>query len=331
MGNFIDILKSAAPGIIGAGMGIATAGLNDRRQIEMQKKLQEMQLQGNRQMIDYNMEKQLQMWKDTNYSAQMEELKKAGLNPGLLYGMSGGGGTTTGSGGGSVQGGNAPTGGGEIMGGMGMGIQLGMMQAQKALIEAQTEKTKAETTKTSTVDTQESQTRTQSLLQGINNAKAQEKILEVEKRLKDIQEFETKYSQNDRMDSIYYNVKQAMIALEMAERESFIQKATVNDKIDIIKSEAIGAGLRNSLTQANINATEEQIKKWTAEIAQNWWNLDRQERELKLKQWETELKAAYPSISEVIGNSVNNIIERLKRIIGDDSEFRPHEQKRSTK
>ena len=38
------------------------------------------------------------MWKDTNYSAQMEELKKAGLNPGLLYGMSGGGATTIGTG-----------------------------------------------------------------------------------------------------------------------------------------------------------------------------------------------------------------------------------------
>ena len=51
--------------------------------------------------------KQMEMWENTNYPAQVEQIKKAGLNPAMLYGQSGGGATVTGSGGASVGGGSA--------------------------------------------------------------------------------------------------------------------------------------------------------------------------------------------------------------------------------
>ena len=38
---------------------------------------------------------QMQMWEDTNYAAQVEQLKKAGLSIGLMYGKGGAGGATT--------------------------------------------------------------------------------------------------------------------------------------------------------------------------------------------------------------------------------------------
>jgi hypothetical protein len=51
---------------------------------------------------------QQDMWDYTNYGNQIKHMEKAGLNPALMYGMSGGGGTTAGSqGGGSAQGGSA--------------------------------------------------------------------------------------------------------------------------------------------------------------------------------------------------------------------------------
>jgi hypothetical protein len=72
--------------------------------------------------------RQMQMWKDTNASAQMRELKKAGLNPSLMYGGSGAGGsTTTGSNSaGSASGGAAPV--------MGMDISS-IVQAFKAVAD----------------------------------------------------------------------------------------------------------------------------------------------------------------------------------------------------
>ena len=68
------------------------------------------------------------MWRDTNYAAQKEEMKKAGLSPGMMYGMGGTGGATTGDPGASVGANAAPKGGGEIMG-------LQLMDAQRKLME----------------------------------------------------------------------------------------------------------------------------------------------------------------------------------------------------
>jgi hypothetical protein len=81
---------------------------------------------------------QMDMWKKTNYPAQVKMLEQAGLNPALLYGMGGAGGSTTGSqGGGSAAGGSAP-GQGSI------DLPMAMMGAQIENIKADTEKKKHE-------------------------------------------------------------------------------------------------------------------------------------------------------------------------------------------
>ena len=76
-----DVAQQAIGGIFGIGLG----AYNDNRQYNQQERLQNLQIKGSKELTDYQMMKQLQMWKDTNYGAQMEELRKAGLNPGLLY------------------------------------------------------------------------------------------------------------------------------------------------------------------------------------------------------------------------------------------------------
>lgn len=129
---------------IGAGMGLLLGGINDRRQLQQQQDLQNLQIKGSKELTDYQYQKQLEMWKATNFSAQKEQLKMAGLNPGLIYGMGGAGGTTTGSGGAGVSGANAPVGGREVQDAMGMGMQLQLLKAQKDNIEADTANKKAQ-------------------------------------------------------------------------------------------------------------------------------------------------------------------------------------------
>ena len=85
---------------------------------------------------------QMQMWKDTNYAAQVEELKKAGLSIGLMYGKGGAGGTTTGAGATGVSAPTAPSGMGMIN-----GSQLATQLANIELIKAQTNKTNIEAEK----------------------------------------------------------------------------------------------------------------------------------------------------------------------------------------
>ena len=136
MGKWIaDLAMMLGGQAMGAGIGALTAKANDKRQLAMQRQLMDMQMQGTKEMTDYGYEKQYEIWEKTGPKGQMEQLKKAGLNPSLIYGMGGAGGQTIGGGGMSVGGGAAPSGGGEIMGGMGMGLQLGMLKAQKDLSE----------------------------------------------------------------------------------------------------------------------------------------------------------------------------------------------------
>lgn len=143
--DIANIAENAATGLIGGALGMVFEKHNDQRQISQQQKLQDIQIAGQKQMADYNYQKQLDMWNATNYKAQMEQLQKAGLNPGLLYGMSGGGGVTTGSQGGNVTGATAQQNPGEIQQGMGIILQNQNMAAQRDLLEAQKQNVDADT------------------------------------------------------------------------------------------------------------------------------------------------------------------------------------------
>lgn len=144
----IGMAAGAANGAIGQIFGLVAGGAQDRRQLKQAGKLQDLQIQGNKEMGAYNKEMALQMWKDTNASAQVEQYKKAGLNAGLMYGGGGAGGATAAAPTGSVSGQSA----GDPNTGVGMGLQiasqLALQKAQKENIEADTENKKAGTENT---------------------------------------------------------------------------------------------------------------------------------------------------------------------------------------
>lgn len=136
-------------GVVGpALLGTALEDRRERRQHKNQKDLMSWQKANQMGLNEQGQELQMKTWRETNYPAQMEMLKEAGLNPGLLYGMSGGGGVTTGSqGGGGAAGGQATKGQSMDIG------QMALLNANRELIKAQTEKVKAETVKTGGADT----------------------------------------------------------------------------------------------------------------------------------------------------------------------------------
>lgn len=128
-------------GMIGGQIGGAILGnvLNSgarEDQLEQQEKLMRQQIQGQKELTDYNRQQQMQMWRDTNYTAQIAEIKRAGLSPGLIYGKGGAGGASSSVAPGSISGGKAEH--VTPLASMAMGQQLA---AQAAAIE----NTKADT------------------------------------------------------------------------------------------------------------------------------------------------------------------------------------------
>lgn len=136
-----QLIQGAATNAVNAGMGLVLGGIQDRRQLKQQQKLLDQQQKEDREQALFQQGLQYDMWKRTGPVGQMEQYKKAGLNPALMYGMGGGGGQSMGQPTGNVNAEGAPRGGGEAMGMM----QIAAQQAQIELLKAQAENTKADT------------------------------------------------------------------------------------------------------------------------------------------------------------------------------------------
>ncbi len=242
MGQLLkEMASQAAGGVIGAGMGLLMEGHNDRRQLEQQKKLQELQMAGSKDMAEFNRKQQMKLWEDTNYKAQMAQLKLAGLNPGLIYGMSGGGGATAAAAqGSSPTGANAPMGGGEgmalIQAGAERAMQLRLLQAQKENIEADTANKRGDAANKPLVGA---------------NLSANTELAKIEAQIKNIDAEIKGRTIEDAIDIITAEAGRATFEALRTQRQNNIEQATMDATMTRIKAESIGALLRNANTQAD--------------------------------------------------------------------------------
>lgn len=289
LGIGLGLAQQAASG----GMGILFQRQNDRRQLKQQQKLQDQQIAGQKELTDYSYGKQLQMWKDTSYQAQMEQLKAAGLNPGLIYGMGGAGGQTTGSPGQTgVTGGQAPGGGREIQDAIGMGMQIQMNKAQIALLEAQASKTKAEETKLTGVDTQEVTQRISLMAQQEDNARWQTELLRLDKALKDLEVYKGSALADEQINQFKTEVQTAMTELRSKMAQANVDEKTQKIKIEQAGVALAGEYLSNQLKAAGITQTQMSTYKMANDIAQGWQKLRIDEQEMYIKQYMAKITSA---------------------------------------
>lgn len=284
MPNFGQQLLAQGAGavgnLVGTGMGLLLENHNDRRQIQQQQKLTDMQLLANKSMAQFNYEQQLKLWNATNYSAQMEQLRKAGLNPGLLYGMSGGvGATTAAAQGGPATGAQAPSGGGEIMGLMAQKMQMAMMEAQIENVKADTQNKLAETPnipKTGLkIDTE-----IQQLKQLTKNAQAQEQLTKTQN---DIATTEAKLK-SDSLENAIQLVRLQMQNEDQKWREA-IRNNSIGDEVrdTIVKTiqqtyaklllEKALIQQQTTESKSRVQVNESTIKQIAYSIAQGWEGL----------------------------------------------------------
>lgn len=292
----------AATDVIGTGLGLALEKHNNKRQLEQQGKLQAQQIAGQQQMTDYNAAKQLQMWKDTSYSAQKEQMNKAGINPALMYGMGGGGGQTAAVSAGNVSGGSAPQGGGEIAQMTGMGMQMALLKAQKDNIEADTANKKAQTPNIGADTT---------------NKGIQGEGMQIDNAIKKISQNVAGQTQEAAIDTIKANTQLALNAVSQAQVKTRVSEETVAAQIQQIRAEAAGAVLKNALTKmqtsktgSDIQVNDAQISKWANEIAQG-------NRRLDIEDFRAVTERNFKGVDALTGNVLQGLMNSINEVLGD--------------
>ena len=93
-------LIGATGNVVGGVIGMIGQRKREKRAMQNQERLMDIQQRNQMNLNTQGSQLQKDMWDYTNYENQVKHLDAAGLNRGLIYGMSGGGGTTTGSQGG---------------------------------------------------------------------------------------------------------------------------------------------------------------------------------------------------------------------------------------
>ena len=132
--------------VAGGVLGMIGGHQSERRNYRNNRRLMNQQYGNQRMLNEHGHDLQMDMWNKTNYGAQVGHMKEAGLNPALMYGSAGQGGTTGSQGGGSASMGSSQQ--GKVM-----DLQNALVGAQIDGIKAKAESDRANANKTSGVDT----------------------------------------------------------------------------------------------------------------------------------------------------------------------------------
>lgn len=287
------------------GLGMLTNAADRVFQIGQQQRLTNQQVKAMKQMGQFNYEKQMQLWRETNYPAQVGMMKEAGLNPALMYKGSGAGGTTAFMGGGGVTGGTA-------------GMELGnavMQRAQIRLMESQANKLDVEAKKTGGVDTELVQMQIKDLAQKVTNESIKERLLLIDEEIMQVENHIKGMTQNSVISEIQNRAANIKEQLNQMEVKTEVDRATKDEAIAIAEKQLIKIGLENALLAAQEDSTRENIKLTQVQIDQVIRNVInayqdniRQWRRLRVEELKYDLEKDIQQWKELMPPGLDNIV-----------------------
>lgn len=343
MGLGANLAGIAAKGLVGTvfnGIFGNNNKLEDQEELmrkawEYEKAGMGLQYNYGQQAADAEYKRNLQMWKDTNFGAQRNEMEKAGLSVGLMYGN--GGGSATSTAGGTATQPNAPKTNPIEVGlqQQTLGLQLKQIEAQNKLANAETAKTLAEANKIAGVDTkgqdlenkwQEIENRIQLSKENIAAANVKEANANAQKAVElwNQEMLNTKYldeTQEERVTKLVSEI--ALLQKEGAVQDSIadvnyhtarkIQKEVENFYYDMITK------------RMSAEAAKEQAAAMVDKIAKDYelgkGHLDN-ENQKNLREW---IFGGIDQISEIIGSisklkQAKSLLEKLEKAIKKPNE-----------
>ena len=319
-------LLGMLPSVTQLGFNAMGQAIANNQQANQQQVLNIENARYNKEMTDYYMNKQLEFWDKTNYAAQVAQLTKAGLNPALLYGKGGPGGSTnisTSSGSNASATGNA--GNVNVAAGMQMGMQLELLKAQKENIEADTKLKDTEANKKAGVDTQESISRIdlnkasiKEIAANIENKEAQTALYKINTDIQELEYNIKNRTQNFVVSHSLYTMQKTYEELQILKNEHKISDATVQNTIDISKAEVTYAYLKNELMRANINLTKNQALLIWNKIIEVITNMPNDTQRTSNDTKKTNILEGFKDIEQgkLELNQINSIVDKILEVGG---------------
>lgn len=289
MGPLAQAGLAIGTGIVSQAANYAFGGLMQKRQLEGQRKALAQQNQAN-----------LEFWRATSYPAQREMLEKAGLNPGLMYGMGGAGGTA-----GTASAMPSPASGRFSIA---EGIQLALMKAQKENIEADTKQKEAQAAFTAGVNTEKAQADIASIKQGIKNQVAQEALTDAETILRRLDARYQGETLEARIASVDTLLNKLQNELRIVENEADISTATKDSVIRSVQLKVMEQLLGMEATRQGIDESKsrqalmsEQGRKLLADIQQGYQQIEQQGKGVANQEQQILLNRQIQDFSQMTG------------------------------
>jgi len=313
-GTLINSLGSQLSYGLGELTGYNQAQAN--RQYEQQAKLTELQAEKNKDLftftLDRNLQAQKELWNYTNYSRQVAELEKAGLNPGLLYAKGGAGGTTA-----------AATGQANLSGATAaneaerkkidlentiMGIQLSKAGAEIEKIKAEADLSKANAEYLRGAKTKETEQSILNLIADTKNKEALNTGIILDNRLKELQNLVKENTVLEDIKQITYNAEKAYNELNILINNKEISDST---KESIIKTYQLNVEnlIKDLLVKdSNLKLNESEIQKKAADIAIGWYNAKSSRTSSERMTWEQAVGSELHGLTGGIGKAIRQLL-----------------------
>ena len=280
-------------GTIMGVIGAASALQSGSNQSYNEEQAQLRQAQINKEQAKYSQGLAMEYWDYTNWENQVDHLKKAGLNPALMYAKGGAGGQT---GGGQAQGvGLSPSNQEAVKAQqIGMALQLAQLKSQIEVNESVAKKNTAEAEKTAGVDTEAAKI-------GIKLSEAQ--VLS-ERERKNVLYWEAEVNQSEsvlkealanteqfNLQTVQWDIRMVEKGYEelservaMLKRENKIGDATAEMQIEQYKANLVDTWAGAMLKMAQTETQKEEVKAIAERLKQKDYELDQKDTEI-IQRW----------------------------------------------